>query len=103
MVVRVDRPRTQTQTQSDGQAEPRDQHYHRQVVAVEQPERQPVRTGEQARHPQAEPDRAAVAVRVMPQAQAAQAVTVGSALAVVAEAVVSPVVWVVEVVEVKSL
>ena len=103
MVVRVDRPRTQTQTQSDGQAEPRDQHYHRQVVAVEQPERQPVRTGEQARHPQAEPDRVAVVVRVTPQAQAAQAVTVESALVAVEVEVVSLVVSVVEVVEAKSL
>ena len=49
---------------------------------MEQPERQPDRTGEQAQRPQAEPDRAAVVARVTRQAQAGQAVTAGSALVV---------------------
>ena len=103
MAVRVDQLHRQMQTQSDGQAEPRGRHYHRQAVAVEQVERQPVRTAGQARHPQAEPDRAAAVVRVTPQAQAAQAVTVESALVAVEVEVVSLVVSVVEVVEAKSL
>ena len=103
MVVQVDQQLAQTQTQSAERAEPRGRHYHRQVGVVEQPERQPVRTGEQARHPQAEPDRAAAVVRVTPQAQAAQAVTVESALVAVEVEVVSLVVSVVEVVEAKSL
>lgn len=89
VAVRVDQQRAQTRTQSDGQAEPRGRHYHRLVGVVEQPERQPVRTGEQARHPQAEPDRVAVVARVMRQALADQAVTVGSALVVAVVVVVS--------------
>ena len=102
VAVRADRQHRQTRTQSDGQAEPRGRHYHRQVGVVEQPERQPVRTEEQARHPQAEPDRAAVVARVTRQAQAAQAVTAESALAVGVAAVELLVVPVVEVVEVKQ-
>ena len=70
---------------------------------MEQPEQQPDRTGEQAQHPQAEPDRAVAVARATPQARAEQAVTVESVLVVVAEAVVLRVVSVVVVVEVKSL
>jgi hypothetical protein len=73
------------------------------VVVVEQPEQQPVRTGLQGQHPQDEPDRAAVVARAMPQAQAARAVTVGSALVVAVVVVVSRVVLAVEVDAVKSL
>ena len=72
------------------------------MVAAEQPEQQPVRTGAQVRHPQAEPDRAEAVARAMPQAQAVQAVTVGSALVAEAVVVVSLVESVVEVVEVKQ-
>ena len=103
MAVQVDQQRAQTQTRSAERAGLRGRHYHRQAVVVEQPERQPDRTVEQARHPQAEPDRAEAVARATPQAQAAREVTVGSALVVVVEVVVSRAVSVVEVVGVKSL
>lgn len=70
---------------------------------MEQQEQQPGKTGEQARHQQAEPDRAEAVVRAMPQAQVVQAVTVGSALVVVVAVAVSRVVLAVEVDAVKSL
>lgn len=103
VAVRVGRQHQPTQTRSAEQAEPQGRHYHRQVVEVEQPEQHPVRTGEQVRHPQAEPDRVEAVARATPQAQAGQAVTVESVLVAVVVVVVSLAVLAVEVAEAKSL